>query len=112
MRRLVEAEAIRADSDTLGMAPIIYAGDVNIRSSEEAMYQHLLIDGPRQAFDPIDSPGMWHDDARFRQIHTQSAVNRQRFPGQTLGGVDDRFDFRLVTAELLDSEGLDYIAGS
>jgi hypothetical protein len=28
------------------------------------------------------------------------------------GGIDDRFDFQLVTGEFLDGEGLDYLGGS
>ncbi len=112
-RRLVEAEAIRADADALGPAAIIYAGNFNIQTSRDAMYQRLLAGGPGQAFDPIDSPGTWRDDASFKRWHTQSPVNeRRRYPGQTLGGMDDRFDFQLVSTELLDSEGLDYIAGT
>ena len=111
-RRLVEAEAIRTDSDQLGAAEIIYAGDFNIRSSTEAMYRHLRSDGPGQALDPIDSAGTWHNTNRFKQLHTQSPVTRPRYSRQTTGGMDDRLDFQLVTDELMDSEGFDYIVGS
>ena len=43
----------------------------------------------------------------FADVHTQSPVRTNC----TLvsGGMDDRFDFQLVTGELLDGEGLSYI---
>jgi hypothetical protein len=112
-RRLVEAEAIRTNSDALGEGThAIYAGDYNIQSSSQAMYQHLLSGGPGQAFDPINSPGSWSSSQTYKSIHTQSPADVSQFSGQTIGGVDDRFDFQLATGELLDDEGMSYIAGS
>lgn len=111
-RRLVEATAVRADADALGDGTnIIYTGDFNIRSSTEASYQELLSAGNGQAFDPVNAPGTWHDNASFRQWHTQAPSTNP--PGSLVGGgVDDRFDFQLLSGELLDGEGLDYIPGS
>jgi hypothetical protein len=117
-RRLVEAQSIRANSDALGNGVhAIYAGDYNIQSSSQAMYQHLLSAGNGQAFDPIDTPGSWHrdgDDAEteFKIVHTQSPAVTTQYAGQTLGGMDDRFDFQLVTQEFLDDEGVAYIPNS
>ena len=111
-RRLVEAEAIRADLDRLGDGvAAILAGDYNTRSSSEPSYQELLSVGPGQAFDPIDTPGSWHDDQELKHTHTQ-APTADGGSGLIGGGIDDRFDFQLVTGELLDGEGLDYISGS
>ena len=112
-RRLVEATGVRNNADTLGDAHIIYAGDFNIRSSSEGMYQELLSNGNGQAFDPINRPGNWNNSSSFRSIHTQSPYNPS-FNDPTLvsGGMDDRFDFQLVTGEFLDGEGLSYIPGS
>lgn len=112
-RRLVEAQAIRTNSDALGEgAHAIYAGDYNIQSSSQAMYQHLLSAGPGQAFDPIGLPGSWSSNSNFTSIHTQSPANSLQFSGQTLGGVDDRFDFQLMTGEMLDNGGVSYIPGT
>ena len=111
-RRNAEATTIRNNADALGDgANIIYAGDFNIRSSNEEMYQTLLGDGPGQAFDPIDQPGLWNNRSQFQALHTQSPADGS-VPGLITGGVDDRFDFQLVTGELLDQEGLDYLPGS
>ncbi|CAK9090439.1 Uncharacterized protein SCF082_LOCUS52628 [Durusdinium trenchii] len=112
-RRLVEANAIRSNSDALGEGThAIYAGDFNIRSSSEAMWQALTSAGAGQAFDPTNRSGSWHNNATYLDLHTQSPVNSSRFSGQVTGGMDDRFDFQLVTGEFLDNEGLSYIAGS
>ncbi len=112
-RRLIEATALRTNLDGLGQGTsAILSGDFNIQSSSEAMYQKLLSAGPGQAFDPISTPGNWNNSAAFKQVHTQSPADSQQYPGQITGGVDDRFDFQLVTGELLDGEGLDYLTGS
>lgn len=113
-RRLVEATNVRNNADALGSGQhIIYAGDFNIRSSNEAMYQELLSSGNGQAFDPVNRPGNWNNSSSFRDIHTQSPYNPS-FNDPTLvsGGLDDRFDFQLTSGEFLDNEGLSYIAGS
>ncbi len=114
-RRLFEAQGVRASGDALGEGThIIYAGDFNVQSSAEASYVELLSAGEGQAIDPIDAPGTWHNSTNLaiKRTHTQSPASTSQFPGQALGGVDDRFDFQLVTNELLDGEGLSYIPGS
>ncbi len=113
-RRQVEAAATRANADGFGEGTsIIYTGDFNIQSSSEAMYQTLLSSGAGQAFDPINRPGNWHNSSSLRITHTQSPYNpNQNDPDLIAGGLDDRFDFQLVTGELLDNEGMSYISGS
>ncbi|MEO2049473.1 MAG: endonuclease [Pirellulales bacterium] len=112
-RRNFEAQTVRANADALGQgAHAIYAGDYNIQSSSEAMYQTLLGSGNGQAFDPISTSGTWHNSSSLRFTHTQSPASSQQYGGQVTGGMDDRFDFQLVTGELLDNEGLSYIPGS
>jgi endonuclease/exonuclease/phosphatase family metal-dependent hydrolase len=110
-RRNYEAQFVRADADALGQgAHVIYAGDFNIYTSAEAMYQTLLSAGNGQAFDPINTPGNWNNNFAYRAVHTQSPHDGS--DGLVTGGMDDRFDFQLVTGEFLDNEGLSYIPGS
>lgn len=98
VRRNTEAVTIRADADALGAGKnIIYTGDFNIYKSSEAMYSTLGASGNGQALDPINRPGNWSNSAAFLDIHTQSPVTSARYGGQTTGGMDDRFDFQLVT---------------
>lgn len=111
-RRLIEAQSVRNNADALGQgAHLIYAGDFNIRSSSEAMYVELLSAGNGQAFDPINTPGTWHNNSSLRTTHTQAPASSGS-GGLVGGGVDDRFDFQLTSGEFLDDEGLSYISGS
>lgn len=112
-RRLIEAQGIRNNSDALGQGVhLIYAGDFNMQSSSEAAYQELLSSGNGEAFDPINAPGNWHNSNSLRYTHTQSPASSQQYSGQVTGGVDDRFDFQLVSGEWMDGEGLAYISGT
>jgi hypothetical protein len=62
----VEAQQGRADADALGPGvPIIYTGDFNSESSNEAALQTLLGSGNGQAFDPINRLG---DGATMRVL--------------------------------------------
>ena len=108
-RRNAEARTIRADADSLGEdVPIIYAGDLNLYTSSEPAYQTLLARGNGRAFDPIRRRGQWHNRFGFRDVHTQSSTTAGG-ENRAGGGMDDRFDFQLVSGELLDGQGLSYI---
>lgn len=112
-RRNVEAAAVRADANALGEGtPIVFAGDLNVKTNLEPMWNTLRAPGAGQAFDPINREGIWSNSSAFRDVHTQSPTTSERFPGQITGGMDDRFDFQLVSNELLDGEGIDYIPGT
>ena len=108
-RRQIEAASVRANANALGQgAHLLFAGDFNIQSSGEQMYQTLLAEGNGQAMDPIgasgtpSSPVTWRDNASYKAIHTQDPA----------APMDDRFDFQLVSGEMLDGEGMSTIAGS
>lgn len=111
--RDTEARAIRADADALGQgASIIYAGDFNFYTSSEDGFQTLTGTGNGQAFDPISRVGSWSGNSSYKNVHTQSPATTSVFDGQVTGGVDDRFDFQLVTGEVRDGGGFDFIANS
>ena len=114
-RRDVEATELRRNSDALGEGVnAIYAGDYNIQSCNEAMFQTLTSPGPGQAVDPLAGFATgcnWNNNNSFRAIHTQSPSDGTGV-GLVEGGMDDRFDFQLVTNNLFDEEGLSLIPGS
>ncbi len=124
-RRLVEATAIRNNSNALGQGThIIYTGDFNLVTAGEPAFQKLLEAGNGQAFDPLgltqfdDNPGTtlngeWRNNnsPAVRAAHTQSPCSSGGCVGTT-GGLDDRFDFQLSTSEFNDGEGLSLISGS
>lgn len=91
--------------------PVIVTGDFNLYTSSEPAYQHLLAAGAAQLHDPLDRPGNWHDNAAFANIHTQSTRTEQ-FGGGATGGMDDRFDFLLVTDDFRDGVGSEILANT
>lgn len=112
-RRDVEAANNRADADALGEgAHVIYVGDWNLYTATEAAFQTMQAGGAGQAVDPISQIGSWSGNATFKPYHTQSPATTAAYGGQVTGGLNDRFDFQMVTGEWLDGRGLDYIPGS
>jgi len=86
------------------------AGDFNIQSSGEGSYQMLVgfqVDNDGRCKDPIATGGTWHDNYSLRETFTQSP--RVDGGSGTGGGMDDRFDFILISYELDSGDGLDYV---
>lgn len=116
--REVAAALIRTNANLLPPdSNFILAGDYNIRSSTEASYQNLIgsqADNTGRAVDPINSPGTWNNNSSFALIHTQSPhSNNPGAPGGAAsGGIDDRFDFLLMSQALVDGDGLAYVPGT
>ncbi len=104
-RRLVEAQRIRDDAETLPEGwSFILGGDFNIQSSNQAAYQEMIgvqANNAGRFFDPISTPGSWNNNFTYRFVHTQDPVGA--------GGMDDRHDQLLVSASLIEQTGLAYI---
>lgn len=83
---------------------VLFGGDFNLYYSNEPAYQLLLNpNNPIRMEDPIDAPGNWGSSSYpFRHVHTQSTRASQAFGDGAGGGVDDRFDFILVSSNLKD----------
>jgi hypothetical protein len=113
-RRLVEAKAIRTNYTTLPAGThAIYAGDFNFYRSTDDAFEWLTMPGIGQAFDPINRIGSWNGSSSFADVHTQSpCAESAAVCLGTIGGLDDRFDFQLLTSQFLDGEGLSYLPGS
>ena len=89
---------------------VIFAGDLNMYEADEDGYIALL--DPTNAIvlkDPIDSPGDWNNNESFSAIHTQSTrVSSAGFGAGAGGGLDDRFDFILLSENMLSTPSLQY----
>lgn len=82
---------------------VIVCGDFNFYGSDEAGYQTLLSSSSFSLNDPLghhSSDYIWHNDFSYAGIHTQS-TRVSIFGGGSNGGLDDRFDFILVSDPLL-----------
>jgi len=93
---------------------VIFTGDLNLYDAEEPAYLELL--DPTNAIkmvDPIDTPGDWHNNVDFQNLHTQSTRQSSGgFGAGAGGGMDDRFDFILVSENMLTDPKLQYSPGS
>ncbi len=102
-RRLVEAQNIRNNAETLNPAwGFLLGADLNIQTSSQAAYQELVNSQASNAgrfFDPIRTPGDWNNGQAFRFVHTQEPSTQ----------MDDRFDQVLLSSSLLNGAGFDYI---
>ncbi|RMA58921.1 T9SS type A sorting domain-containing protein [Ulvibacter antarcticus] len=93
---------------------IIFAGDLNLYTSTEPAYIELL--DPTNAIvmaDPIDTPGSWNNNSDFQQVHTQSTrTSSGPFGAGAGGGMDDRFDFILISENMKTDPKLRYVDSS
>ncbi|MBS1723075.1 MAG: hypothetical protein JSS66_09010 [Armatimonadetes bacterium] len=103
-RRLAEATIIRNDAQALGH-PFLIGGDFNVQDSTETSFAELTGSQSNNAgrfIDPIKTPGHWNSNSSFRFVHSQDPV-----PGQA--GMDDRYDFILMSSNLVDGAAFDYL---
>jgi endonuclease/exonuclease/phosphatase family metal-dependent hydrolase len=111
-RRATEAAIVHANAASLGAgAHIIFSGDFNTQSSSEPGYSTLTAAGAGQAIDPLNSPGNWHANSAFAGLDSQ-ATQVTGVNGLTGGGLDDRFDFQLLSAPMLSGPGTTLIPTS
>lgn len=93
---------------------LFFAGDFNMRSSYEQAYQ-LMVNHSNphiRFYDPIDVPGVWGLNEDMAPYHTQSPRSGEH-PCFVTGGLDDRYDFILVSEPVMKgSNGLQYIEDS
>jgi len=107
LQRLAEVTILR--DEYLNFFPqgtkFIVSGDLNLYKSSEPAYEKLLaeeVGNFGQSFDPIDRSGNWHNSSSFSDIHSQSTRATDLGDGGSTGGMDDRFDFILVSAPLVE----------
>jgi len=113
-QRDLEATALKTYLSSRSQAEnIIIGGDFNFYGSDtEPAWNTILNGGSVEIKDPLVLPGHWHGDAGFAWAHTQS-TRTVNFNGGSSGGMDDRFDFIFIGADLksLANEAY-YINGS
>jgi len=82
----------------------ILMGDFNVQSSTETSFQNLInySNANVRFYDPVNKLGTWNNNSYYALYHTQAAqVNSN---GCTSGGgLDDRFDFILVSFSIMNN---------
>ncbi|MBW8049982.1 MAG: T9SS type B sorting domain-containing protein [Cytophagales bacterium] len=113
-RRQLECDSIRSYIDALPAGRNhILTGDLNLKTSNETAYQTLINTGTYPFNDPINSPGNWYNNFAFTDIHTQSSRRTISMDCGALGGMNDRFDFILVTDNVLTgADRVQYLSNS
>lgn len=115
---MVEAVTQELQNLTQPDTYVLFAGDFNFYNSTEIGYQKIL--DPTNAIkllDPINAPGSWQDNASFSYLHTQSTrLSSSGFGGGANagagGGLDDRFDFIMMSENFNTSSRFSYVNGS
>ena len=111
-QRLAMVEILENFLDTIPPdASVIVGGDYNLYTSDEAAYQLLLNTSNSIVLaDPVNSPGTWHNNNNFRFVHTQSTRTVPINGDGAGGGMDDRFDFIMVSENLMDQNNSVFVA--
>ena len=90
-----------------------FAGDFNVYTAAEAAYTLLMDSMAITLVDPIDDRGAWHNNSAYAGIHTQSTCVNQTGCVGSNGGMDDRFDFILLSHQMIGGQfPLTYVEGS
>ncbi|MDT8412895.1 MAG: T9SS type A sorting domain-containing protein [Vicingaceae bacterium] len=101
------------DNKAATLENVIFGGDMNIYGDYEAAYNTIINGGSVNLYDPINASGLWHDNAFFADIHTQSPRTALLPDGGSIGGMDDRFDWIFVSDDVRNGTNhLQYIPNS
>ena len=115
--RYTQVEKLMNKLSQIGHADnYILSGDFNLYQASEETYQYLIHypNSLYQFYDPIDQEGEWNNNYNYRYIHTQSTHTSSE-DGECFatGGMDDRFDFILVSPYIYyGSDGIQSINSS
>ena len=97
---------------------VLIMGDFNLYTSEEPAYQLFTNSNtyPYSYFiDPLYDYGVgaWNNNSRYRYYHTQSTHQYSDSNCHSSGGMDDRFDFILMSENIYGGrDGIRYIGNS
>lgn len=97
---------------------VLIMGDFNLYTSEEPAYQALTDETsfPYAYFiDPLYPYGVgeWNNNSVYKNYHTQSTHKDNDSDCHSYGGMDDRFDFILMSENIYGGrEGIRYVGGS
>lgn len=80
---------------------VLFMGDFNLYSGNEAAFQQMInfSNADTRFIDPIGQIGDWNNNSFYASVHTQS-TNTSSNDCKSGGGLDDRFDFILISDEV------------
>lgn len=89
----------------------IVCGDFNVYRASEPAFQNLVNPSymPIAFYDPVNQMGEWNNNWNFSEYHTQSTRGGSGNDCFSGGGMDDRFDFILMSGSIINgSKGISY----
>lgn len=92
-----------------------FSGDFNFYKNTEQGFQNLTnYSNPLVRFyDPVNQIGAWASNAAYKNYHTQSTHSNSSSTCFAGGGLDDRFDFILISRNIKDGiRKVKYVPGS
>ncbi|MAD97072.1 MAG: hypothetical protein CMB99_07065 [Flavobacteriaceae bacterium] len=137
-KRLESAEKFVADLSTIGAnSYVIFAGDFNFYTTNEVGYQEIIdSNNPIRMIDPINRPcptlpngadatfyfnnrfdspyrQYFYNNSGFADVHSQSTRVSSGLNGEgSGGGMDDRFDYIMLSNNFTTSSSLYYVNNS
>lgn len=106
-RRVADVQSLRTGMEGVRFSyvikePIVIAGSLGLTGSDEAAYKAIVADTARiRFFDPLDRPGVWHNNAEFADLHTWNTKGSRT--GDTAQfGMRGRHDNILTESNLLE----------
>ncbi len=97
---------------------VIFAGDFNFYTSSESGYQQILSNTNsiimKDVLNIDNENQSWHTNTNYINSHTQATrISNSDFDGYGAGGgLDDRFDFIMLSEEIINNSNLNYISNS
>ncbi len=106
VRRMMTQNAMSYLESNFSDKNLLFMGDFNVYTGTEQAFQNLVnYENPQMRFyDPVDAIGNWNNNSAFRNVHTQS-TNASSTGCAAGGGMDDRFDFILISDEIHSASG-------
>lgn len=102
MRELMVSNTMQFLEPKYAHENVMFMGDFNFYTGYEPGFQLMLnYPNPEMRFlDPIGQIGDWHENAFYAGIHTQSTHTSPTSGCPAGGGMDDRFDFIMISDEI------------
>lgn len=93
---------------------VFLQGDFNLYDAADGAYQEFIANHPQYLFtDPVNQEGRWSNNSVYKLYHTQSTSDDFNDDCKSSGGLDDRFDFILISNAIQSQlKGMQYINNS
>lgn len=113
-RKIMAENTLRFLETRFEFSNVLFMGDFNFYTGFEQGFQIMMnYENPNMRFiDPIGQIGDWNNNGFYAAVHTQS-TNTSSGNCKSAGGLDDRFDFILISDEVrFGTQNMRYIQES